>query len=300
MIRPELLSIYLKLCDTLSFSKTAEALHIPRSTVSDSLKRLEEDLNIKLLKRTTRKVQVTDEGKVFYEKAQTILNDLLELENLFTNEDESFLQGRIRVDMPIGIARHIVLPNISEFKNIYPGIDIELSSTDRRVDPIAEGFDFIIRVGSLQDSSLIVRKVAEHSIINCVSQSYIDKYGKPTSLNSLKDHYQIHYLQNIGVGKDGFEYFEEGKFKIMNTKSLVTVNNSIAYTEAALAGLGIIQAPILGISHYLESGELVQVLKKYKAEAMGIYFVYPHREHIPKRVQVFMKWCESLIKELSL
>lgn len=297
MIKPELLKVFIRLCETRSFTITAEGLHIPRSTVSDSIKRLELELGVKLVQRTTRKVQVTDEGRILYEKALSLMDGFIELEALFHQQSEGRLQGRIRVDMPIGLSRNIIMKALPEFLEMYPDLNLEISSSDRRVDLIAEGFDFVIRVGSMRDSSLIARKIGEHKLINCIGKKYIEKYGIPRTLRDLKNHFQIHYLQNLGVGKDSFEYLEGTKYFQIETKSLLTVNNSIAYTDACLAGLGIIQVPILGVKHLLETGDLVQVLKKYEAEPMGVYFVYPNREHVPLRVKIFMEWCEEILKK---
>lgn len=300
MIKPENIVIYLKLCETLSFTKTAEALNIPKSTVSDALKKLEDDLGVTLLKRTTRKVLITDEGQLLYEKGGELVANITDLENLFSDNHiggiQGRIQGRIRVDMPIGLSKNLILPNLHEFLELYPEIELEISSSDRRVDPISEGFDFVIRVGSLKDSSLIAKKIGEHSIINCVGKKYVEKYGLPTTLNSLSKHFQIHYLQNLGVGRDGFEYFDGTKYVSLQTKSLITVNNSVAYTDACLAGLGIIQVPMVGVKDYLDSGEMIQILKKYHAEAMSVYFIYPNKDHMPKRVRLFMDWCEEKLK----
>lgn len=297
MIRPEVLNIYVRLCETLSFTKTAEALNIPKSTVSDSIKRLEEVFGVSLIKRTTRKVLITDEGHLFYEKAQQILSEIVELGSLFSSEDKGKLHGRVRIDMPISLARNLILPKLSEFLALYPDLDIEISSTDRKVDLIAEGFDFVIRVGKMKDSSLIAKKVGEYSMINCVGKKYIERYGLPKNLKTLEKHYQIHYLQNLGVGHDGLEYFDGQKYKLFKTKSLLTVNNTISYVEACLAGFGIIQVPAVGVSQYIETGELVEVLKKYQAEPMTINLVYPNRERVPKRVKVFMDWCEEKLRD---
>ncbi|CBW27598.1 putative LysR-family transcriptional regulator [Halobacteriovorax marinus SJ] len=296
MIKPEVLSIYVKLCETLSFSKTAEALNIPRSTVSDSIKRLEEDLGTELLKRTTRKVSVTDEGHLLYEKAQNVLSDLIDLESSFTGIS-STVEGRVRVDMATILAERVIIPRLPEFSLQYPEIKLEIGSSDRDLDLVAEGIDFVIRAGKLKDSSLIAKRIGKHKIVNCVSRSYADTYGIPRSLDSLHKHYQVCYLQNFGSGKDGFEYLDGSRVKMIKMKTFATVNNTVSYQAACLAGLGIIQVPEIGILKYLESGEMIQVLKKYEMPPMNVYLLYTNRERIPSRVKVFMNWCEEILKE---
>lgn len=297
MIKPETLIIFIRVCETLSFTKAAEALNIPRSTVSDAIRRLEHDLCAELIKRTTRKVQVTEDGMLFYERAQFLLDEFTKLESTFTNREAGSVHGRVRVDMPTILAKSLIIPRLHEFISSYPEIKVEIGSTDRNIDLVEEGIDLAIRAGRLKDSSLIARKVGEHQIVNCVSANYIERYGVPRTLKQLKDHYQVHYHQHFGVGSDGFEYYDGQKNRLIKTNSLISVNNTVSYHAACLAGLGIIQVPLVGVHDYLESGEMLQVLKKYQMEPMPIHFVHTSREYIPERVKVFMNWCEIILKD---
>lgn len=272
------------------------ALNLPTSTVSDVMKRLENEVGVQLLKRTTRKVTITEEGSLFLEKAKIVVNEFGALETMFSGENRNKVNGRVRVDMPVTVATNTIIPNLNDFISMYPEIEIELSSSDRRVDVISEGFDFVIRVGTMKDSSLIARKVGDYKIVNCVGKKYINKYGVPKSIKDLENHFQIHYLQSFGVGSDGFEFFENDKYRMIKTKSLITVNNTVSYIHACLAGFGIVQAPYSGVLPHIKSGELVEVLKRHKAEPMSVYLVYPNRDRIPERVKVFMNWCEKQLK----
>ena len=295
-MKPELLKIYVTLCDCLSFSRTAEILNHPRSTISDAIKRLEQISGVRLITRTTRKVQITEEGQRFYEKSLTVLEGLSELESLFSSEDNFNARGRVRVDMPVAMAKNFIIPQLPNFRDSYPLIDIEIGSSDRQVDLVSEGFDFVLRVGKLNDSSYICRKIGDYELINCVGANYIKKYGRP-KLSQLNQHLLIHYQQNLGVGNDSFEYFDGKKYQTVKMKSSITVNNTISYTEACLAGMGMIQVPRIGVMPYIKKGTLIEVMPRHRARPMAVYIVYPTRERIPHRVQVFINWCEEVIKE---
>lgn len=295
MIKPELMKIFVTVSETGSFTTAASVLGLPKANVSTAIQKLESELKVRLLQRTTRKVTITGDGQIFLERCKDLLSDFEELQTLFL-ESGPELSGKIRVDMPVPIAKNVVLPSLSEFIDQYPRIQLELSSTDRKVDLVTEGFDFVIRAGSLGDSSLIAKKIGSYSIVNCVSPEYLKRYGNPKNIEDLSKHFQIHYSQTLGGKPDGFEYYDGNKFVTVKTKSLITVNNTEAYHAACLAGLGIIQAPLSGVEDDLKTGKLKKILTKYESETFPISIVYPNRRHVSKRVRVFMDWIENRIK----
>lgn len=295
MLRPDLMKIFVTVYDTASFTNAAEILSLPKATVSESVNRLEKQLGARLLQRTTRRVTPTQDGVQFYERCKNLLADFEEAETMFQKTGPE-ISGRIRVDMPVPMARDMIIPKLSEFLKQYPNLKIELGSTDRRVDVIREGFDFVIRVGHLGDSSLIAKKVGEFSICNCASPEYLKKYGTPKNLEDLDQHYQIHYEQTFGGKPDGFEYFDGNKFAMIKTKSLITVNNTEAYRAACIAGLGIIQSPVAGIEHEIKAGRMKKILTKYTSEPAPIYIVFANRQQISKRQRLFMDWVEKQLQ----
>lgn len=296
MLKPESMRIFITVCDTESFTTTAQVLGLPKATVSEAIQKLEVTLGARLLQRTTRRVTITNDGLQFYERCKDLLSDFDEAESMFQDATKP-LTGKIRVDMPVPIARNVIIPRLPAFLELHPKLEIELSSTDRRVDLVKEGFDFVVRVGSIGDVSLIARNIGQYSIINCVSPSYITKYGTPRNLEDLNRHFQIHYVQSFGGRPDGFEYFDGSKYITQKTKSLITVNSTEAYSAACLAGLGIIQVAVPGVEDYLKQGQLKKILTKYFAEPSPINIVYPQRRHVSKRVRIFREWVEKEIKE---
>lgn len=296
MDRLDSMKIFVRVAELASFTKAAESMNLPKATISTAIQKLETQLDSQLFHRTTRKVQLTQDGQAFYERSLDLISDFEEAQNMFKNDPKS-ISGRIRVDMSTGLSRNIIVPKLPDFSKMYPEIELELSSTDRRVDIIREGFDCVFRVGRLSDSSLIVKNLGDFKVINCVSAHYIKEFGKPKKIEDLNKHQLIHYAPVLGSKADGFEYFDGEKYRTISMKGKITVNNSDSYTSACLSGFGIIQTPVVGIKNYLRSGELVEILPKYLAEPMPISLIYPNRRNLSKRVRVFMDWASEVVKK---
>ncbi|MEK2643961.1 LysR family transcriptional regulator [Bdellovibrio sp. BCCA] len=290
------MQIFVRVAELESFTKAAESLSVPKATVSTNIQQLESSLGVRLLHRTTRKVQMTQDGLSFYERCKDLLADVEETESMFRKNSGS-VTGRIRVDMGVGIARSLVLPRMPEFMDKYPNVEIEFSCSDRRVDLIREGFDCVIRVGHLNDSGLIARPLGKLTLINCASPTYLEKNGRPKKLEDLTNHKLIHYVPILGSKPDGFEYFDGEKYRTIKMKGSVAVNNTDAYTSACLAGMGIIQVPVVGVKSLLKEEKLIEVLPKLRAEPMPVSLVYPHRRNLAKRVQLFMDWVQGLMND---
>ena len=298
MNRIEAMQIYVSVAELASFTQTANTMGLPKASISTAVQQLESELGTRLLHRTTRRVQMTQDGQVFYERCKDLLADFEELQNLFRSS-ETALQGRLRVDMPSGVAKDVVLPRLPEFLLAHPALNIELSSTDRRVDLIREGFDCVLRVGALGDSNLIARPLGYYRMINCASPGYVTQFGLPQHPDELAGHRLIHYVMTLGARDSGFEYQDAddaGTVKTVAMNGALTVNNSDAYYGACLAGLGIIQVPEAGVRAALDSGQLVELMPNYRSAPMPVSLVYANRRHQPRRVQVFMNWLDAIMK----
>src|SRR5688500_15985936 len=173
--------IFVRVAEMAGFTRAADSLGLPKASVSGAVQQLEAALGARLLHRTTRRVQLTHDGQAYYERCKDLLTDIEELQAMFTPSEQG-LNGRLRVDMSSGIARNIVLPRLPEFLQRHPQLAIELSSTDRRVDVVREGFDCVLRVGALADSNLIARRLGAFPIANCASPDYLRRHGVPQSL----------------------------------------------------------------------------------------------------------------------
>ena len=295
----EAMRIYVRVAELASFTQAADSLHLPKANVSGAVKQLETELGTRLLHRTTRSVQMTQDGLLFYERCKDVLSDMNELQSMF-QQDDAQLHGRLRIDLPIGIARNILLPKLPEFLQQHPHLEIELSSTDRRVDVIREGFDCVIRIGQLDDSHLIARPLGLLPQVNLASPRYLELMGEPKNLTDLEQHFLIHYASNLSNSiqqkQRGFEYRDQTQIHFLPMRGKLTVNNSDAYQAACLAGFGIIQAPLIGAQHLIQEGKLVEILSGYRAPALAVSLLYADRRHIAKRTQKFMEWAATCLR----
>jgi len=294
MDRLDTLRVFLRVTELGSFTRAAESLGLPKASVSQAIARLEAELGTQLLHRTTRRVHLTADGAQLQQRAHDLLDDMDELQNLFRHET-SELSGRLRVDMPGGMARNLVIPQLPAFLALHPGIEVELSATDRRVDVVREGFDCVLRVGTLDDSSLIARPLGQMRILNVASPAYLAAHGTPRELADLDQHLLVHYVGTLGQRSPGFEYFDGQRYQTWPMRGALTVNSADGYSAAALAGLGIIQVPEMGAREALRDGRLVEVLPDCLAEPMPVNLVYAQRRHLPRRVEAFMTWLAGLL-----
>ena len=284
----EALTIYARVAELASFTKAAEQLGVQKARVSTIVQALESELGTRLLQRTTRSVRMTPDGEAFYERCKVVLADLDELSTLF-QQAPTALSGRLRVDMPTGMARDIVIPRVGEFLAAHPQIDLELSSTDRLVDLVSEGFDCVVRVGVLHDSGLIARRIGRCPMLNYASPAYLAVHGTPTQLDDLDNHQLIHYARTLGLKSPGWEYFDGTRWCFKSMHGALTVNNAQAYQAACIAGLGLIQVPAMVPPH-----GLVEVLPAFVAEPMPVSLLYAHRAG-SKRLLAWIAWLTDVL-----
>ena len=289
------LRCFLRVAELGSFTGAADSLGLPKASVSLAVQRLEADVGVQLLHRTTRRVQLTADGAQFQARAHDLLHDMDDLQGMF-RVDTAQLKGRLRVDMSSGLARQLVIPQLPAFLAQHPGVEMEVSGTDRRVDLIREGFDCVLRVGPLDDNTLVARPLGQLPIINCASPSYLAARGTPTTLADLAGHALVHYVSTLGQRSAGFEYYDGQTYQSLPMAGAVTVNSGEGYTAAALAGLGIIQVPLLGVRQALAAGTLVEILADVKAEPMPVTLLYAQRRHLPRRVAAFMDWVAGVVR----
>jgi DNA-binding transcriptional LysR family regulator len=291
----EAMQIFNRVAELASFTRAADSLGIPKASASTAVQQLEATLGARLLHRTTRKVQLTHDGRAFYERSKDLLTDVDDLQSMFQHGEQS-LRGRLRVDMSGGVARLFVLPRLAEFMQAHPLIELELSSTDRLVDLVREGFDCVLRVGPLVDSSLVARPLGAFRIVNCASPAYIQRHGMPKTLADLATHQLIHYVSTLGARSPGWEYPAGNGYASLPMAGSITVNNSDAYTAACIAGLGLIQAPAAGLQPLIDASRLVEVLPDCRAKPMPVSLLYANRRNLPRRVQAFMSWITQVLQ----
>jgi len=294
MLDPQNLHIFLRVAELASFTRAADSLGVSKAGISAAIRELEATLGTRLLQRTTRKVQMTQDGLAFYERSRDMLDEMDELETMFQADAE--LAGRLRVDLPLSVARNIVIPQLPAFLEAYPRLQVELSSTDRRVDLVAEGFDCIMRVGELDDSTLVARRLGQFRMVNCASPAYLARFGTPQTLGDLAQHRLIDYATTLGGGTALFEYVEDGVRLTQPVAASISVNNSDAYQASCLAGLGIIQVPETGAAELIAQGRLMTILPGHRAAPMPVALLYASRRHVSRRAQRLMAWLAELMQ----
>jgi DNA-binding transcriptional LysR family regulator len=288
--------IFITVAEMGSFTHAADSLGIQKGRASTAVRKLEEDLGVRLLHRTTRSVQLTEDGRVFHARARDLLAEVDDLHSMFAG-DQVALRGRLRVDLPSELARTTIVPALPAFMETYPELELEMSSTDRQVDLVQEGFDCVLRLGPIGDETLIARPLGKLRMINAASPAYLARYGVPLSLEDLKrqEHRVVHFSPMLGARPYGWEYPDRGSYATLQLPGALHVNNAQTYEAAALAGLGLIQAPRIGIGQYLESGTLVEVLPDFRRRALPVSLVVAHRRNLSRRVRAFMKWIAGVL-----
>ncbi|MFK0329559.1 LysR family transcriptional regulator [Rhizobium sp. NPDC090275] len=291
---------FIRVVETGNFTRAADTLSMPKATVTNLIQGLEAHLHTKLLNRTTRRVMVTTDGALYYERAAQIVSEIAELDGSLTNS-QGLPNGRLRVEMAGAFADWIVVPALCDFYQKYPDIRIDLGVGDRTVDYLAENVDCALRAGTPADQSLIARRVSEVELITCASPLYIEKYGIPNRPEDLEnDHYSVSYFRAKTNRTLPFEFRKDNEELEINPRYLVSVNDSRTFVTAATRGLGIAQLPRFMIRNELENGELIQVLPEWNREPLGLYIVYPPNRHLSNKVRVFVDWMVKLLTDAKL
>jgi DNA-binding transcriptional LysR family regulator len=290
------LAIFVRIAEMGSFTHAAESLGIQKGRASNVVRELEAQMGARLLHRSTRTVQLTEDGRSFYARARALLADAEDLSAMFA-ASEAPLSGRLRIDLPTEFARTTVMPALPTFMERYPGIELELSSTDRRVDLIQEGMDCVLRVGGIVDETLVARTLGTLRMVNAASPAYLARYGVPHTLEDLlaQGHRMVHYSPTLGSRTLGWEYPAGQTYAVLALPGSLSVNNVQTYHGAGLAGLGLIQAGLSSLKPFLRSGELVEVLPDLRPKSLPVSIAVAHRHNLSRRVRIFVEWLENIL-----
>ncbi|WP_028746537.1 LysR family transcriptional regulator [Rhizobium mesoamericanum] len=291
---------FIRVVETGNFTRAADTLAMPKATVTNLIQGLEAHLHTKLLNRTTRRVMVTTDGALYYERAAQIVSELEELDGSLSNS-QGLPTGRLRVEMAGAFADWIVVPALCDFYQKYPDIRVDLGVGDRTVDYLAENVDCALRGGTPADQSLIARRVSEVEMLTCAAPLYIEKFGIPTRPEELEnDHYSVSYFRAQTNRTLPFEFRKDNEDLEINPRYLLSVNDSRTFVNAALNGLGIAQLPRFMIRDSLAKGDLVEILPEWSREPFPLYIVYPPNRHLSNKVRVFVDWLVKLLSDAKL
>ena len=285
------ISVFCKVIETQSFTQAANQQNISVAMVSKLVSQLEEHLKTRLLQRTTRKMVPTEAGMLYYQRCQAILLDSSEADSSISYMATS-LQGNLLISVPRDFGLLYISPNLSKFIELHPNLHVEIEFEDKRVDLVAEGYDLALRIGYMQDSSLVARKISSSPMHFVASPSYLEARGTPLTPDDLEYHQGLLYKSSLNqVHWQSTKANQIQRYKI---QSKVVSNNGMALLEMTKAGLGISNSPSFFVKDALASGELVEILSEYKQKPLDIYVVYPNRRHLPAKVRAFIEFLASL------
>ena len=285
------ISVFCKVIETQSFTQAANQQNISVAMASKLVSQLEEHLKTRLLQRTTRKIVPTEAGMLYYQRCQAILLDLSEADSSISNMATS-LQGNLLISVPRDFGLLYISSNLPKFIELHPNLHVEIEFEDKRVDLVAEGYDLALRIGYMQDSSLVARKISSSPMHFVASPSYLEARGIPLTPDDLEYHQGLLYKSSLNqVHWQSTRANQIQRYKI---QSKVVSNNGMALLEMTKAGLGISNAPDFFVKDALASGELVEILSEYKQKPLDIYVVYPNRRHLPAKVRAFIEFLASL------
>ncbi|OBV38507.1 LysR family transcriptional regulator [Janthinobacterium psychrotolerans] len=298
MDRFDAMKAFVRVVETGSFTKAAATLGMSRTTVTQLVQQLEARLRLKLLNRTTRKVNVTADGAAYYERIVQVLDTLEEIETSLP-QAAALPRGQLRIDVPSPLAAMLLVPALPRFHALYPDIRLDLGASDRMVDVIADNVDCVIRGGELADQSLMARKLADLQLGVYAAPAYLERLGTP--LHPLDLQHSAHRIVRFrwARGGNGFPYVmqREGKRVRIDGRYVLSIDDGNAYLAAGVAGLGVLWLPDYMARAQVARGELLPLFAGWTVEPMPLYLAYPPNRHVSKKLRVFIDWVVELMAQ---
>ena len=295
MDRLKAMQTFVRIVEANSFSKAAQTLRLPRASLTATLQNLEAFLGTKLLQRSTRRLSLTPDGAEYFDKCLQILAAIEEAETGL--RDQVNPKGKLRLDMPGSVGRHVVLPRIAEFCAAYPELELILSLTDRLADLTEEGIDCALRVGHLQDSAMIGRQIGSMRFVTCAAPSYLQRYGTPRSIDELREHRSVIHCSGRTGRPFDWDFDVDGSVVRVDMVGAVSVNDADAYVCCGLQGLGLIQPARYQVCGHLASGALVPVLEQWEPLPMPVSLLYPQNRTPTSKLRLFADWMTGIFRE---
>ncbi|ERH63298.1 transcriptional regulator [Pantoea dispersa EGD-AAK13] len=294
MDRLQAMQIFIRVAEAGSFVRAAETLSLPPSTVTSSIKGLEKYLQVRLFNRTTRRVNLTAEGLQYLAQCREILSLIEHTESSLTDSSKR-PQGRLRVDMPGGIAHFIVMSNLKDFYRRYPDIYLMIGVSDRQIDLVQEGVDCVIRTGELLNSTLVARPLGRFRWVTCASPKYLSEYGIPQSPEDLSRHRAVHYFSDQSRRNGELRFVQNSEPLSVAVSGQGAVNETGLYIKMCLEGFGLAQLAGNIVSEHLQKGTLVEVLTDWQPPSVPVSLLYPHQRFLSPAVRAFADWIEEII-----
>ncbi|EPG6128220.1 LysR substrate-binding domain-containing protein [Klebsiella pneumoniae] len=298
MDRFDAMRAFARVVEAGSFTKAAQTLHMSKTTVTQLIQQLESRLRVRLLHRTTRKLGVTPDGAVYYERVIRLLADMEDAENSLSSAAMT-PRGRLRVDVPSPLARLILVPALPAFHARYPDIQIDMGVSDRVVDLIGDNVDCVLRGGQITDQSLIARHVGDLQIGVYVAPSYVERLGAPAHPRELQntDHCIVGFLSSRTSKIDPLVLCSENERIEITGNYLLAVDDGNAYLEAGLVGLGVIALPNYMAAAHQAVGALIPLFTQWRISPMPLYLAFLPNRHVNAKLRVFIDWIVELMEQ---
>jgi DNA-binding transcriptional LysR family regulator len=296
--RIDAMEAFVRVVETGSFTRAADTLQASRTRVTQLVQSLETHLRVKLLHRTTRKVNVTADGAAYYERVVRLLADLDDAETSLSGASD-VPRGRLRVDVPAPLASLILMPALPDFHAQYPDIQLDMGVSDRKVDLIDENVDCVVRGGELTEPSLRARHVADLPLGVYAAPDYLARAGTPVDPQALEDsHHRCIGYRGARAGKPLTNVMRRGDEQLrLHGRYVLSVDDGNAYLAAGLAGLGLLWLPHYMARAPLARGELVPLFKDWHLDPMPLYVAFPPSRHVSRKLRVFIDWIVELLAQ---
>lgn len=281
MLNWEGVTEFVAVAEKESFTAAAKQLGISTAQVSRQVSALEARLATKLFYRTTRQVSVTEAGEIYYQHCRQVLDGLENAERALSNL-QSTPRGKLRITAPTTYGESKIAPLINDFVSQYSDLEVYCQFTNQKVDLIENGFDLAIRLGKLEDSSMMAKRLSSRRLFVCASHAYLSTHGEPHLISELEHH-------NCLQGTLEYWRFQENRQeRNIRIQGRVSYNSGLALLDAALKGLGVVQLPDYYVQEYIQSGELIALLEGYQPSDEGVWALYPHNRHLSPKVRVLV------------
>lgn len=291
------MQVFTRVVELSSFSKAADALQMPRGAVSRHIQELEAWLGNTLVSRTTRRMQITTVGADFYERSSRILSEVTAIESALVGADQC-LKGSLRLHMNAWVAKLVVIPALHDFYTAFPGVRLTIDVGNDAADPLEIGADCVIRIGALENSTLIAKGIAQLDLATVVSPLYINQHGLPSSVENLAEHVVIgHSHENSG--RITVPHFSPGGVGKPESPPPLIVNDHDAMLHACLNGLGVAQLPAMIVETHLRNGALIEILASYRPAAVPLSAVMPPGPRVTPIARAFVTWLCLTFSEIG-
>ena len=278
-------AVFVGVIDAGSFTAAARALGHSTSYVSKEITRLEKRLGSRLINRTTRTISLTDAGRAYYERCSQIVIDAENAERSI-NQLQDQPRGLLRITAPASFGIKYLLDVLPNFMHCYPEVKLEVEFNDRLIDVVAEGYDVVVRVGEIQDSSLVARKFTSSRGVVVASPDYIKRKGCPRTVEDLAQHDCIVY--SLLPTPAQWDFYKDGVRSSVTVDPRAMCNSAEIEVAMALQGIGITRLPLFTCEREVANGGLQKILEEYDQVEFGVYAVYPHRQYLTAKVRAFV------------